>query len=595
MDNRVEIKSVDDDKVIVAGYGVVFGGRDLEGDVFTAETDFMLDYVPTKAVFYDHSQRPEPELNDPIGRVVKMTQDEKGLWIEAELERSASYREYIDAILELAGKGALGWSSGSVGHLVRREEKNYGAVIKRWPLVEFSLTPTPAEPRTLGVERLKALGIEETPEEETPTDSSTLQADAQAGDSATATAKAAEGVPVDIEIVSDQASTTEEDSMSEQHTNDDLSQQVKSLSDAVSKILQHMEDEPAVKNSGYFSQDGGSADPSVKSFGDYLKAVARHDTKRISEVYGVKGMNEDSGAAGGYLVPADYANSLIQVINNNGIVRPRATVIPVNTASGQWPVLDQTAVPDGSGQSSFAGGVKAYWTAEAATIDTTEADFRMLEWRANKLAARTEVSSELIADSAIAIETLLTDLFGRAIAGMEDYSFLRGNGVNKPLGILSAAAAVGVTPDTNSVFAVEDAVEMVSRFQRMGGDPVWIMHPSMLPDLAAFEVGTGASALLSNQQGPIPATLLGYPVLFSEFLPVADASGCVVLADLRAYYIFARQGIQVAYSEHAAFSSDQGTWRVIERLDGQPALSAAITLGDGGGTYTTSAFVYFND
>ena len=28
MDNRVEIKSVDDDKIVVAGYGVVFGGKD---------------------------------------------------------------------------------------------------------------------------------------------------------------------------------------------------------------------------------------------------------------------------------------------------------------------------------------------------------------------------------------------------------------------------------------------------------------------------------------------------------------------------------------------------------------------------------------
>jgi hypothetical protein len=52
-------------------------------------------------------------------------------------------------------KGKLGYSTGSVAHLVERLEGN----IKRWPVYELSLTPTPAEPRTLGVEYLKGLGV----------------------------------------------------------------------------------------------------------------------------------------------------------------------------------------------------------------------------------------------------------------------------------------------------------------------------------------------------------------------------------------------------------------------------------------------------
>ena len=76
--------------------------------------------------------------------------DETGIWIQAELDKSS---QYVDAVLKLVEKGALGWSSGSIGHLARREN----GVIKSWPLVEFSLTPTPAEPRTLGVELIKSL------------------------------------------------------------------------------------------------------------------------------------------------------------------------------------------------------------------------------------------------------------------------------------------------------------------------------------------------------------------------------------------------------------------------------------------------------
>ena len=47
----------------------------------------------------------------------------------------------------------LGWSSGSVPHLVQRTKGSLPGTqkITSWPIVELSLTPTPAEPRTIGV------------------------------------------------------------------------------------------------------------------------------------------------------------------------------------------------------------------------------------------------------------------------------------------------------------------------------------------------------------------------------------------------------------------------------------------------------------
>jgi HK97 family phage major capsid protein len=145
----VTIKAITDESVIVAGYGVVFGGVDLDGETFGPDTDYMLDLVPQKPVLYDHGMN-ETVQKSIIGMVGKAAPDDTGLWVEAELERHSAY---MDAILELIEKGALGWSSGTVGQLALRDGKS----IKRWPVVEFSLTPTPAEPRTLGVEQLKAL------------------------------------------------------------------------------------------------------------------------------------------------------------------------------------------------------------------------------------------------------------------------------------------------------------------------------------------------------------------------------------------------------------------------------------------------------
>ncbi len=152
-DHAIKVLSATDTHYRIGGYGVVYGGVDLDGETFTAETDYQLELVPRKPVFYDHAQR---DVKHSLGDVTELKSDDDGIWIEAELDRS---RQYVDHVMALVHANRLGWSSGSVSHLARRD----GGVIKTWPLVEFSLTPTPAEPRTLGVSELKSM-LDELPE-----------------------------------------------------------------------------------------------------------------------------------------------------------------------------------------------------------------------------------------------------------------------------------------------------------------------------------------------------------------------------------------------------------------------------------------------
>lgn len=182
--SKLAVKAVTETTVDIEGYGVLFGGRDLQGEKFVKETDFWFKYLPadmSRPLMWDHAfDRTGPGLA-PIGVVKRITQDDLGLWFEATIDRASDFGEMIHRLIEM---GVVGASTGAPLHLVERS----GSTIKSWPIVELSLTPTPADPRTLGgfdVKSLKFLGYgcrdsvdADTVNEETKTSATTTAATA---------------------------------------------------------------------------------------------------------------------------------------------------------------------------------------------------------------------------------------------------------------------------------------------------------------------------------------------------------------------------------------------------------------------------------
>jgi phage head maturation protease len=142
------VKALGDGKV--GGYLVRFtdeSAPDLTGDFFTKDTDFDIANGDTRSVYYAHGLDTRMGVKK-IGKLTATT-DDVGVWVEAQLNQRD---EYEKAILDLAAKGKLGWSSGAPSHLVTRKsvEVKDGATVHEiltWPIAEGSLTPTPAEPR----------------------------------------------------------------------------------------------------------------------------------------------------------------------------------------------------------------------------------------------------------------------------------------------------------------------------------------------------------------------------------------------------------------------------------------------------------------
>ena len=127
----------------IGGYAIRFGSEsdtDLVGDFFTPDT-FFGNTTGNLPVYYHHGQDPDIGLK-AIGQTTDIKVDSVGIWMDAQLDLRD---EYEQAIFELAKQGKLGYSTGSASHVVSSEKSGNAYKITSWPLVEVSVTPTPAE------------------------------------------------------------------------------------------------------------------------------------------------------------------------------------------------------------------------------------------------------------------------------------------------------------------------------------------------------------------------------------------------------------------------------------------------------------------
>lgn len=163
------VKALDTEGRRVGGWLVLFGdpdSADLQGEYFTKATDFG----PLRAgrIRFHHTRDPELGLC-PIGEATATVKDE-GIWCEgiigikaADAERWArgilGHREAYEAkVLDMIKAGKLGWSSAAASHLVRTMARGKAREITSWPLADdFTLSPTPCDPRNVAVVPLKSL------------------------------------------------------------------------------------------------------------------------------------------------------------------------------------------------------------------------------------------------------------------------------------------------------------------------------------------------------------------------------------------------------------------------------------------------------
>lgn len=311
------------------------------------------------------------------------------------------------------------------------------------------------------------------------------------------------------------------------------------------------------------------------------------------------GMSERVPSEGGFLVPENLRSEILALSLEDGVMRPEATVIPMDSLRVPLPSIDDT-----SHASSVFGGVSAFWTAEGAALTATAPKFSRLVLTANKLTAFTQIPNELLQDSTSPMDVWFNTFFPMAVSFFEDLAFLTGDGVDEPEGLINCPGAVTVDPVTNATITLVDVLTMLVRLWPPSIKRArWACSPDAFGQLLAMGLvvtvsGTGTpiappSMLAGYQAIEAPAgsagdgfnfRMLGIPLRVSEKMPypsTGQPDGALTLYDPTGYLIGDRQAMQVASSAEYSFANDEVSYRVIQRLDGRGWQRTALTPANG--------------
>jgi 2'-5' RNA ligase len=145
----VKALGIKNGKGVLGGQLILYGAtgeKDLTGDWFAEETYYGPRDGDGADTMMHHGiplGKGMEEFADHLFSPLKAVRNKLGIWAEMACDLADEFEEKV---YELGQKGVWKWSSGTADHMIKKDSTGQ---ILRWPIIEGSLTPTPAEPRML--------------------------------------------------------------------------------------------------------------------------------------------------------------------------------------------------------------------------------------------------------------------------------------------------------------------------------------------------------------------------------------------------------------------------------------------------------------
>lgn len=287
----------------------------------------------------------------------------------------------------------------------------------------------------------------------------------------------------------------------------------------------------------------------------------------------IRAAGTTTDAAGGYTVPKEFLNRMVEALSSFGGILELAEVI--NTGSGapiQWPTNDDTAN-------------KGAILAENTQVTEQDVSFGNGGLGAYMYTSKmVRVSRQLLQDAAFDFDAWLSRKLGERIGRAAAEHFAVGTGTGQPQGLVTGltkttttgtAAKIGYDDLINLEHSIDPAYRARGRY---------VLADSALRELRKLKDTQGRPLWVPAMTGGIPSTINGQPYTIDNSLAaVASGAKSIVYGDIRAAYIIrvvaGAQTLRLA-ERYADFL--QIGFLGFQRLDGRVqdtgAAAALITL-----------------
>ncbi len=291
---------------------------------------------------------------------------------------------------------------------------------------------------------------------------------------------------------------------------------------------------------------------------EYKKAMLnalRSNFRQVSNV-----LQEGVDADGGYLVPIEYDKRLIDVLEEENIMRGLATKI---TTSGEHKINIAATKP------------AAAWIEEGGALTFGDAKFDQIYLDAFKLHVAIKVTEELLYDSAFNLENYIITMFGRALGNAEEDAFLNGDGVGKPTGLFDPTKGGHVFDTLSAAIKSDDLLDLVYGLKRpYRKNASFILNDKNLAAIRKLKDLNGQYIWQPSYKEGEPDRILGYSVRTSAYCP----EGAIAFGDY-SYYNIGDRGSR-SFSELRELFAGNGMIGFVakERVDGKIVLPEAVQI-----------------